>query len=51
MPFGFAMETKEVTNFFGNCVNIFFVIALRQWRQIWEAMKRYSRQKIKAMKR
>jgi hypothetical protein len=22
------------------CVNIFFVKALRQWRQIWEAMKR-----------
>jgi hypothetical protein len=24
------------------CVNIFFVKALRQWRQIWEAMKRWN---------
>jgi hypothetical protein len=43
-------ETTEITNFFGKlpmemiasllqCVNIFFVKALKQWRQIWEAMK------------
>jgi hypothetical protein len=48
--FGFATETMEIPNFFGNCQwnssllcdNIFFVKALRQWRQIWEAMKQWN---------
>jgi hypothetical protein len=46
MFFGFATEITEITIFFGNCqwnssllcVNIFFVKAFRQWRQIREAM-------------
>jgi hypothetical protein len=48
MFFGFASEIMEITNVFGNCpwnssllsVNIFFVKALRQRRQIREVMKR-----------
>ncbi len=53
MFFGFVTETTEITNFFRNCpmefitlsllsVNIFFVKALRQGRQIWEVMKRWN---------
>jgi archaellum component FlaF (FlaF/FlaG flagellin family) len=48
--FRLSMETTEITNFLRKlpmemiasmllCVNIFFVKALRQWRQIREAMK------------
>ncbi len=32
------------------CVNIFFVKALRQWRQIWEAMKRWNVKYSKKLK-
>jgi hypothetical protein len=51
MFFGFATETMEITNFFveiaygihhciGSMRYFLFVKALRQWRQIREAMKR-----------
>jgi hypothetical protein len=53
MFFGLATEITEITNFFWKLpfefiassllsVNIFFVKALRQWRQIREAMKRWN---------
>jgi hypothetical protein len=53
MFFGLATEITEITNFFWKfalefiassllSVNIFFVKALRQWRQIREAMKRWN---------
>ncbi len=53
MFFGLATEITEITNFFGKLplefiassllsVNIFLVKALRQWRQIREAMKRWN---------
>ncbi len=66
MFFGFATESREITIFFWKlpmqfiassllCVNISFVKALRQWRQIREAMKRwnvhYGTSKIQALKR
>jgi hypothetical protein len=51
MFFGFVTEAMEITNFFWKLqmefiasslqsVNIFFVKALRKWRQIQEVMKR-----------
>ncbi len=53
MFFGFAPEITEITIYFGNCqwnswlhhfyaLILFFVKALRQWRQIQEAKKRWN---------
>jgi hypothetical protein len=57
MFFGFATETTEITNFFGNCqwnlsllcINIFFVKAMEANSGSDKAMT-LLRQKIKAIK-